>query len=46
MTWAGGGQTEGVLVRPIARYADRSVCRPLGMQTAVITLVCVLGCKN
>jgi|GEM_PF-3885009 len=24
MTWAGGGQTEGVLVRPIARYADRS----------------------
>ncbi|HEX9414897.1 MAG TPA: hypothetical protein VF916_15435, partial [Ktedonobacterales bacterium] len=24
MTWAGGGQTEGVLVRPIARYTDRS----------------------
>jgi hypothetical protein len=24
ITWAGGGQTEGVLVRPIARYTDRS----------------------
>ena len=24
ITWAGGGQTEGVLVRPIARYSDRS----------------------
>jgi DNA invertase Pin-like site-specific DNA recombinase len=24
MSWAGGGQTEGVLVRPIARYTDRS----------------------
>ena len=24
MTWAGGGQTDGVLVRPIARYTDRS----------------------
>jgi hypothetical protein len=24
ITWAGGGQTEGVLIRPIARYTDRS----------------------
>ena len=24
MTWAGGGQTAGMLVRPIARYTDRS----------------------
>jgi DNA invertase Pin-like site-specific DNA recombinase len=24
MTWAGGGQTEGLLVRPLARYTDRS----------------------
>ncbi len=24
ITWAGGGQTEGMLVRPIARYTDRS----------------------
>jgi DNA invertase Pin-like site-specific DNA recombinase len=24
ITWAGGDQTEGVLVRPIARYTDRS----------------------
>jgi DNA invertase Pin-like site-specific DNA recombinase len=24
ITWAGGGQTEGILVRPIARYSDRS----------------------
>ena len=24
MTWVGGGQTEGVLVRPIARYTERS----------------------
>jgi hypothetical protein len=24
ITWAGGGQTEGKLVRPIARYTDRS----------------------
>jgi DNA invertase Pin-like site-specific DNA recombinase len=24
LTWAGGGQTEGMLVRPIARYTDRS----------------------
>ena len=24
ITWAGGGQTEGVLIRPIARYTQRS----------------------
>jgi hypothetical protein len=24
ITWAGGGQTEGLLVRPLARYTDRS----------------------
>jgi DNA invertase Pin-like site-specific DNA recombinase len=24
ITWVGGGQTEGLVVRPIARYADRS----------------------
>jgi DNA invertase Pin-like site-specific DNA recombinase len=24
ITWAGGGQTEGMLVRPLVRYADRS----------------------
>jgi DNA invertase Pin-like site-specific DNA recombinase len=24
ITWAGGGQTEGVLIRPLARYTDRS----------------------
>jgi hypothetical protein len=24
IAWAGGGQTEGVLVRPVARYSDRS----------------------
>src|SRR5262249_11395337 len=24
ITWAGGGQTDGVLVRPLARYSDRS----------------------
>src|SRR5262249_800850 len=30
ITWAGGGQTEGILVRPIARYADRSDYPRLG----------------
>jgi hypothetical protein len=37
ITWAGGGQTEGVLVRPIARYADRSDYARLGARVQELT---------
>ena len=38
ITWAGGGQTEGLVVRPIARYADRSDYAPLCARVRELTL--------
>jgi len=37
ITWAGGSQTEGVVVRPIARYADRSDYARLGARVQELT---------
>jgi DNA invertase Pin-like site-specific DNA recombinase len=37
--WAGGGQTEGMLVRPIARYIDRSDYVPLCARVQELTQV-------
>lgn len=38
ITWAGGGQTEGTLVRPIARYQDRSDYARLGARVQELTM--------
>lgn len=38
ITWAGGSQTEGLVVRPIARYADRSNYAPLCARVRGLTL--------
>lgn len=38
ITWAGGGQTAGVVVRPIARYADRSDYAQLCARVQELTL--------
>ena len=38
MTWVGGGQTEGLVVRPIARYAGRSDYAPLCVQMRELNL--------
>jgi DNA invertase Pin-like site-specific DNA recombinase len=38
ITWAGGGQTAGVVVRPIARYADRSDYAQLCARVRELTL--------
>ena len=37
ITWAGGGQTEGVLVRPIARYAQRTDYAPICARVQALT---------
>jgi hypothetical protein len=37
ITWAGGGQTDGGLVRPIARYQDRSDYARLGARVQELT---------
>lgn len=38
ITWVGGGQTAGLVVRPIARYADRSDYAPLCARVRELTL--------
>lgn len=38
ITWVGGGQTEGLVARPIARYADRSDYAPLCGRVRELTL--------
>jgi DNA invertase Pin-like site-specific DNA recombinase len=37
ITWAGGGQTEGVLVRPIARYRERTDYAPMCARVQELT---------
>jgi DNA invertase Pin-like site-specific DNA recombinase len=37
ITWAGGGQTEGVLVRPLARYRERTDYAPMCARVQELT---------
>ncbi|MGO8949412.1 MAG: hypothetical protein ACLQUY_17535 [Ktedonobacterales bacterium] len=37
ITWAGGGQAEGMLVRPIARYRERTDYVPICARVQELT---------
>jgi len=37
ITWAGGGQTTGVLVRPLARYRERTDYASIGARVHALT---------